>query len=689
MKKTKGKISFFDGDYGKIKIDSAHVIWPSKEIDFTIEEIQYNHGEISVGDYVEFIIKNISGNLCASRISNVGIVGIEKSKIKRRTKSSFEHFESVEQLKNALNYILIKLNSCLSNAERFEHPDDIKSACQGKIQLINDLLLGKSPNISDISIDHINDFKKHDKEVKRSDTAYWLHSFNLKKFKNEIEELLNLKFKNKNFKQEEFVWNEWELKTKQTFYSGYTEGDFKYSFIEKGDSDQTHVYNHPPKKSVWKCMEIKQKSHTFYIASAAVNEIAQTSYVPSLPPKVSISEIADRILDREKKTNEWQREVDVKRMMKIQHFIEESDNIIANTPMLFIHNPDCVKITDSQIEIDYNNFLKKEDSGEFENLFIDRKKRNKPDEFGNTVYDDFRPLWLIDGQHRVKGIHRNEHQQSLTIPIIIFPTDFGVNSTAKVFAEINTLQKKLNPLHELFMQHRFCIDHTNDKRKFRDFYSTPYEVACDMDWKEDWLNSRANHLSYRIAARLSKNGPLKNRIVFLPQNEVSDHQVLISADQWVNYTRSWFKDTPYEFSFKKLSHASEEENYYKEINNYFKAWKAISSNNWGKKTPKQLIESKTPFQILLELYSLIRNKAKRVKKEKGLNGLISIDEFREILKPFINIDWTNKEIKEVFPSSGEKGRRSLEVWMADAIIHGNSYTLNEIINEDKRSEPSS
>ena len=77
---------------------------------------------------------------------------------------------------------------------------------------------------------------------------------------------------------------------------------------------------------------------------------------------------------------------------------------------------------------------------------------------------------IIDGQHRLRGIHQNEDMQEIEIPIIIFPKEFNSTNTAKIFAEINTLQKKLDPLHELFMQHKFCIDHVNIKRKFIDYH---------------------------------------------------------------------------------------------------------------------------------------------------------------------------------------------------------------------------
>ena len=90
-------------------------------------------------------------------------------------------------------------------------------------------------------------------------------------------------------------------------------------------------------------------------------------------------------------------------MFKIKNFIEDSKNVIANTPMLYINNKESVKIKDNKLIIDYERFLKKETSGYDKGKYIDRRKRDERDSAGNQIYDEFRPLWLIDGQHRVKG----------------------------------------------------------------------------------------------------------------------------------------------------------------------------------------------------------------------------------------------------------------------------------------------
>ena len=77
-------------------------------------------------------------------------------------------------------------------------------------------------------------------------------------------------------------------------------------------------------------------------------------------------------------------------------------------------------INGDRLTIDFN-FLKERNG-----VYVDRQKLKQKDEFGNTQYKDYRPMWLIDGQHRIKGIHQNtEESQNLTLPIVIFPKEFG------------------------------------------------------------------------------------------------------------------------------------------------------------------------------------------------------------------------------------------------------------------------
>ena len=145
-----------------------------------------------------------------------------------------------------------------------------------------------------------------------------------------------------------------------------------------------------------------------------------------------------------------------------------------------------------------------------------------------------RPIWLIDG-HTVSGLAQSKEGALTEIPIILFPPSFSLGQSAKIFSEINTLQKKLSALHTLFMQHRFGIPSPVAKRDFVrpwDKGNGSFEVA-----------SRANHLAYECAAYLAskKEGPLEGRIKFLDSN--SSARTIIQASQWVDYARAVAKPT--------------------------------------------------------------------------------------------------------------------------------------------------
>ena len=73
----------------------------------------------------------------------------------------------------------------------------------------------------------------------------------------------------------------------------------------------------------------------------------------------------------------------------------------------------------------------------------------------------------------------------MQIPIIMFTDSFSLNQSAKVFAEINTLQRKLAPLHTLFMQHRFMIPQRGGPGDFK-----KWDVGDPDTW-----DSRQNNLS--------------------------------------------------------------------------------------------------------------------------------------------------------------------------------------------------
>ena len=591
-----------------------------------------------------------------------------------------------------------KLSEMLDNCEKsFIDSDHIKERL---LDLINNFanLYKLSTHIENIDI--VNNSFHNSLDKIPEDLRDWGRDFDLQVFGSELEEVTSLTPDKGSKKSYEIVWGEWRDKKKQIFHSGYDEGFFNHSYLNPGESEAISVYDLPPPKAEWELIEINQKDQTFYLSSAPVKEISQASTVPSIPPVLGVVESAERVLDKKRGKSEWQRIVDVSRLRKIQNFINFQQNIIANSIMLFVNDTECIDISNGKLTIHFDKFLKKMNQGEHEGKFIDRIEEDDKDEFGNKVFTDFRPFWIIDGQHRVRGIQKSDKMNSIKIPVVIFPNNFKPGQTAKLFAEINTLQKPLDGLHELFMQHRFSIDSTNVKRKFIDFRAITIEQASKKGIDQDWLHSRANHLAYETLAKLARTGPLKGRVRFLPQNKDSQ-SYFVSADQWVNYARTWFTTFGcYGYSNDDINsyvlEPSEEEKaqtiddiFFEEIKNYFTAWVEISNHSdWDdskqrwplKGNKKALIQKKTFFIILLEIFPLVRELTFKSKSESKGKGLIAIEEFKETLKPFKWVDWIHKDIEAAFPGSGEKGRRSLEAWMCDALLHGQQYDVESIMD---------
>ena len=687
MSKVKGTIHVLNPGFGLIKEleTNSHYLFTSddfKDLFFA-----------KTGDLVKFEIFTNPFN--KKKAINIELIELDNGiDIKIDDLPNSNNFKNKHDFNGFIKYSNNFIKSLKHNLIKFENPVETEEKLVNYTKIIDNLSQIIIPSQDPITIRNIIELNPDlDEEI--------IHA--LSSFSNLISELEDISGDIKPDLTEtpdEFIWGGWRLDESREFFKGYENGYFKKSYIEKGVSEQITLYESPPPSTQWQIQKVTQKGHVFYIGKAKVNQIAQSSCVPSLPPKISIIETANRIIGYNDSATEWQREMDRERILKIENFIGQESNVIANAPMLYIHDSNAVEINDDLITIHFSKFLKKQMTGIHEGYFTDRIKESEVDEFGNSVYQDYRPLWIIDGQHRLRGIHQNEDMQEIEIPIIIFPKEFNSTNTAKIFAEINTLQKKLDPLHELFMQHKFCIDHVNIKRKFIDYLGTTLEEARLANWESDWLHSRANHLAYRIAARLAKNGALEGRIKFLPQNQDGPTMIIASADQWLNYARNIFYNKCYKYK-KEGGQAyinqpdeeevkmNEEDIFFIELNNYFNAVKSICNENWPSEYPrwsptgqnKGLIQTKSHFIILIEIYNLVYRITKERNKKLAICGILQENHFTESLKPLKNVDWLERELINQYGGGGEKGRRSLEAWMIDALIHGQSYTTEEIMSE--------
>ena len=459
-----------------------------------------------------------------------------------------------------------------------------------------------------------------------------------------------------------FQWRDWERERAARLKLGFSKLHL-HAVIPRGGGSAIHYYSGPPGAIRWTLVPIRQKGQTYFLGKAPVSEIDAICSVPQLPEEMGAEESARRVLDKDREEQQWQRRLDGPRVSEIAEFIQHPENIM--TSAVIIYAPKCASITQEKegvFSVDFSKFL------------IDRSGEWTDHKDGV----DQRPMWLIDGQHRIRGLAQSAAGIELEVPIILFPPDFDITRSAKIFAEINTLQSPLTALHTIFMQHRFQIPNHVDHRDFR-----RWDKGDDSTW-----DSRANHLSYECAAYLNSHmgGPLFGRIKFLDQNR--GRKVYISqAHQWVDFSRSWFLgDGPYG---EKSTDSQASINV--EVENFFQA--VVSTCNhgewrdgeerWSNSWNKALLQHQGPSQALLKLYPTVWDEARLRTKESP----IPIEAFRKVLLPLKWVDWTNKDLLDNFDVSGENGRSALRIWMENAIIHGKCYPRKVVMAKDIHSLP--
>jgi len=506
----------------------------------------------------------------------------------------------------------------------------------------------------------------------------------------ELKETYEFKLQNEK-KEVVLEWGEWRLETTIVRRHGYTTGYLKETIKPSDAQSSINIYSMIPPKISWPLDMVNQKGYVFFSTTATVKEIESLCSVPALPEEVDVMEAGLRVLNKVRAEDEWQRRVNWKRVNSIHNFINQEDNIITNAPILYINDHNAVKIADNgndhySLEADFSVFLR-EYKYDGEDTFIDHETE------GETYTKDKRPLWLIDGQHRIRGLSQSEEGSDMRIPIIIISNkhDEGtilnpLSMVAKVFTEINTLQTPLDTLHELFLMHRFQIAHPIKKdRDFRQWDARDRKT----------YHSRANHLSYELAARLAsrEDSALFEKIQILDQNK--GYSTIIKADQWLIYTKSWFTAAPYNVDSDK----TDEEIIYTEVNNFFQALiNTCNHDGWqdGKDrwiiegASKSLIQGSAHFQMVLELYGTIHALAYDRYIDEILNNpeeIISVEVFEKVLKPLKWCDWLAKDNElRIFKGGGESKRRPFQVWIEDAVKGGQSFGYDDVMTNSILSE---
>jgi len=437
----------------------------------------------------------------------------------------------------------------------------------------------------------------------------------------------------------------------------------KYTQLLAETGTTTHVYSTVPEVISWKLGHFDQGDVRCFIGSAEVREIDAISSVPSMPTMTS-AEMAEWVLSANKGKNQWQRKLDSKRVHAIQKFASNSvENHILNPILLYCDtNLKSVNLDwkTGVLEINPAKFLLKKDIG-----FVDWKDHKT----------DLRPLWIVDGQHRTRGLSISNRGSTMRVPIIVLPggsnpKSISQEAAAKIFTEINTFSEEIDFELKHFLANRFSLPGLGslDYSSLKGVQSATYR------------RRRANRYSYKLLAEITRNdGSFENGVAISPSEAegTNNKKIRILLNKSLAEVSKWFNNN------EVYGPDSDMKNYAQiklEVNAFFDALYVIAGKNWRpNRGTKSLLEQKNVVRYLLSVYPRIRAKANEVRGHRKNSKPLTEDDFTDVLRPIKNVDWSDKSMKT---HTGEWASKWFCQWIARAVENGQKFSKAEVRSDD-------
>jgi hypothetical protein len=220
---------------------------------------------------------------------------------------------------------------------------------------------------------------------------------------------------------------------------------------------------------------IHGRVYDMYCGFMTPNELLEFCSVPSFADDSSNHTIANSL--KTPPIDNWQRPLDTSRLQSIRENIDsaninnaENDSLMTN-PVLIgrsdkIGNPG-VELVINPYQINVGN--RNETVEGIQNIIISSSEGNKP-------------FWILDGQHRIHGLGnspmiKDENGNPVangsivadeTIPVVFIIDDiYTPKFLAKIFTEVTTEAKPMEPLHGDWMQYSFNMGHYKDNESGR------------------------------------------------------------------------------------------------------------------------------------------------------------------------------------------------------------------------------
>jgi len=487
-----------------------------------------------------------------------------------------------------------------------------------------------------------------------------------------------------------YPWGVWRIASTDAIPDAPTVWEGTVRREDEG-SYQIHTYNTPltPKNNdaiaagdvpelTWHLKIAEQSGREVYIGAVNVGEIDAVSMVPHLPHFAVSNQgsmaLAHWSLNPGQGLTQWQRRPDVNRIQSITNFMNASDsNLIINSVMLFIpENADGISIEkngdDATIRINPMQFLRPVGSGLTDVTMTE-------DESGEKTFEDHRPVWIVDGQHRTRGMALSNRGANISIPVVM-THDGGegavtLDEVAKVFTEINTLAKPLDEFQQHYLSHKFSITSADTKKTYGD----PLQAYND----DDAANRRTNINLYKLASYLTaeEHGAFENGVQ-LVKGVGSAMLSRMKLAEFLKQIRPWFTKGIYKDSALSIEEIAED------VAAYLKAWMNTANSHEHEYMPNTIrwkpnrrqvseIEHSQPLvEIVFKNFSFIRQVC--IKR----NYPLDYDGYMKALEPISGLDWHHPKLAPRFAGQYRPASKWMSTWVRQSILHGIVRTPDEI-----------
>lgn len=266
-----------------------------------------------------------------------------------------------------------------------------------------------------------------------------------------------------------------------------------------------------------------------FVGALEASTLERISEVPSFGEDDAQYEIAEHVLSPP--IERWQRPPLTEKVNAIANRFSKPGEFMPNPVLLAVHRQDIVDVEPHIV------------NGQATGLYAIKIR------FTGT---GDKPLWVLDGQHRLKGIAASERPENQVPFVLLHSENQGVPYTpeifAKIFAEVSTEATALKELHREWLQYAFRLG------KYDEF--APGEDGIDAAHQRDAMEATARLCREQTFNNGNIANPFFNSIQFNPEKPPTPafgHGFAMTAAQLKGLIHAEYYKQPFSNGEQRLS----------------------------------------------------------------------------------------------------------------------------------------